>query len=105
VLWTDLDPQRLRPLADPGYGTELTDRGTMVMPRLGFVRADDRDSEWRKGPGASDKPSDNGARLRRTQRDVARYGHSPWPAVIRLDATLSDEYGMHGKEKVYGSIP
>jgi hypothetical protein len=30
---------------------------------------------------------------------------SLWPAVIRLDATPSDESGMHGKEKVYGSIP
>jgi len=26
-------------------------------------------------------------------------------AVIRPDATLSDETGMHGKERVYGSIP
>jgi len=27
------------------------------------------------------------------------------PAVIRLDPMASDEFGMHGKEKVYGSIP
>jgi hypothetical protein len=27
------------------------------------------------------------------------------PAIIRLDATSSDESSMHGKEKVYGSIP
>ena len=27
------------------------------------------------------------------------------PAVIRPNAMASDETGMHGKEKVYGSIP
>jgi hypothetical protein len=30
---------------------------------------------------------------------------SIWPALIRPDTTPSDETGMHGKEKVYGSIP
>ena len=30
---------------------------------------------------------------------------SLWTALTRPSATLSDETGMHGKEKVYGSIP
>jgi hypothetical protein len=30
---------------------------------------------------------------------------SAWPAAIRPNAMPSDEIGMHGKEKVYGSIP
>ena len=40
--------------------------------------------------------------------DTARPAQTPeslWPAVIRLDPTLPDETGVHGKEKVYGSIP
>ncbi len=37
---------------------------------------------------------------RRTQTPVTLR-----PAVIRRHATASDESGMHGKEKVYGSIP
>ena len=41
--------------------------------------------------------------LRRGMGAVVRT--TPWPAVIRLDPTLSDGTGMHGKEKVYGSIP
>jgi hypothetical protein len=28
-----------------------------------------------------------------------------WPAVTRPDATAPDETGLHGTEKVYGSIP
>jgi hypothetical protein len=28
-----------------------------------------------------------------------------WPAVTGLDATAPDETGLHGNEKVYGSIP
>ena len=54
---------------------------------------------------ASDKASDNGSRQRQTQRDVPRHRVSLRPAVIRPNATPSDETGMHGKEKVYGSIP
>lgn len=54
---------------------------------------------------ASDKPSDNGPHVtagiaRRTQTPQCRR-----PAVIRRNPIASDETGMHGKEKVYGSIP
>ena len=55
-------------------------------------------------PGASDKPSDNDPRQRQTEHDPLRR-HPLWPAVIRPGAMPSDETFMHGKEKVYGSIP
>jgi hypothetical protein len=42
----------------------------------------------------------NSRRGRRAQTII-----SVWPAVIRPDAMPSDETFMHGKEKVYGSIP
>ena len=58
-----------------------------------------------RDPEASDKPSDNGPRQRQTEPDVPRHWYLLWPAVIRLNAMPSEETGMHGKEKVYGSIP
>jgi hypothetical protein len=40
--------------------------------------------------------------------DAARRTQTPisfWAAVIRPNPMASDKTGMHGKEKVYGSIP
>ena len=40
--------------------------------------------------------------------DGARRAQTPissWPVVIRLNAMPSEEIAIHGKEKVYGSIP
>ena len=56
--------------------------------------------------GSSDKPSDNDLRqqadrVRRTPDAGIRSGLRQADPV----ATPSDETGMHGKEKVYGSIP
>jgi hypothetical protein len=48
--------------ADPGCGTGLTGRGTMVVPRLEFARVGDRAFRGKEGPGTSDKISDNGSR-------------------------------------------
>jgi hypothetical protein len=59
--------------ADPDYGTGLTGHGTMVMPRLGFAKTNDRAFRKEEGPRASDKVSDNGSRQRQTQGDVPRY--------------------------------
>ena len=54
---------------------------------------------------ASDKPSDNDPRQHQTEGDALRLRYLSRPAVIRPNPTPSDETGMHGKEKVYGSIP
>jgi hypothetical protein len=48
--------------SDPDYGIGLTGRGTMVMPRLGSVRTNDRASRREEGLKSSDKASDNGSR-------------------------------------------
>jgi hypothetical protein len=53
----------------------------------------------------SDKPSDNDLRQRQAERNALRQRNPRQPAVIRFDAISSDEITMHGKEKVYGSIP
>ena len=57
------------------------------------------------GPQASDKPSDNDTSHQQTECDVLRHRYPLWPAVIRPNAMPSDGIGVHGKEKVYGSIP
>jgi len=56
-------------------------------------------------PRASDKPSDYTLSRQQTERDATRCRYPFWPAITRLSATPADEIGMHGKEKVYGSIP
>jgi hypothetical protein len=53
------------PVAEPdsGYGAGFTGHGTMVMPRLGLA-GNSHLAFPNGGLGASDKPSDNGARRR-----------------------------------------
>jgi hypothetical protein len=64
--------QRHSPLADPGYGTGSTGHGIMVIPNAGSPGSTVAQLKG-DGPGASDKVSDNGSRLRSTQRDAPRH--------------------------------
>jgi hypothetical protein len=57
---------------DPGYGTGFTGHGTMVMQCLGLA-GNSHLAFPNGGLGASDKPSDNGATRRQTQRDAPRH--------------------------------
>ena len=54
---------------------------------------------------ASDKPSDNILRQWQTEHDVLRHPNSSDLQKTRPNPTASDGTAMHGKEKVYGSIP
>jgi hypothetical protein len=63
------------------------------------------DLPWREDRKASAKPSDNEPRQRQTVRDVPRRHTPAGPTLTRPSATLADETGMHGMQKVRGSNP
>ena len=59
-------------------------------------------TEW--DPEASDNPSDNDIRRRSAERDVPRHRNpSNCGNPTQCDSIRRNR--MHGKEKVYGSIP
>ena|SRR6516165_4546166 len=69
---TDFDRQQQSPFADPGYGIGLAGHGTMdIRTRARRDRRSSVKGRWSLEP-KSDKVSDNGSRLRPTQRDVPR---------------------------------
>ena len=80
----------------------LRDEDDQPTADLGIARRAAGLPEPRK---ASDKSSDNAPQASPDGARLAQTLISVWPAVIRRNAMPSDETGMHGKEKVYGSIP